>query len=309
MSEDGRKTTVIYLAGYGHSGTTLLDLIFNGHPDIVGVGSLGVYGTRDRRRRNRHKIFERVRQCCCGAAASDCPFWSQVLDGIDTSDGLEAYMSPLATLFNSNRYTYFNGKPLDEVSYLRTMEEVYRRIDRVSDAKVVFDSSQVPFRIGILARSSCIRLVVLHVVRNGEACIASMKKKDGRSFFRTLLAWIRRNIEIEIVKRRHPEVPYIFVRYEDFVADPPAELSRVLRAVDLKYSPEMLRFRSHVSHNFSGNGHRLNSDLPERIEADKTWRSRIALHEHFLFTAIGGWLNWIYDRRSRRAATTRERPA
>ena len=33
--------TIIYIAGIGHSGSTLLDVLLGSHPDICGVGEIG----------------------------------------------------------------------------------------------------------------------------------------------------------------------------------------------------------------------------------------------------------------------------
>lgn len=293
------KITVIYLAGYGKSGTTLLDLVFNGHPEIIGVGGLGSYRTLDRRKMNRDKA-RLDKACACGKMVSKCPFWQKVFENIDVQHGLQTYMKLSDFFLNKARYVYYNDNLVDIADYVSCNELIYANIARVSSKQTIFDSSRNPFRIELLARSQNIRLVLLHVLRNGEACISSNKKKRPRSFFRPLLGWLKANIVIEFFRYRYPEIPYIFLRYEDFTKNPEKELERVLAIIGLKFDPEMMRFRSHESHNFSGNLHRLDKNLSEKIMSVIPWRKRITWYEHWLFFLLGGWLNWIYVRRAAR---------
>ena len=61
--------TVIYIAGSGRSGSTLLERVLGGMPGAVNVGEL-------------IDLFRRTaplgERCGCGLAFPDCPFWSKV---------------------------------------------------------------------------------------------------------------------------------------------------------------------------------------------------------------------------------------
>jgi hypothetical protein len=294
-----KEITVIYLAGYGHSGTTLLDLVFNGHPRIFGAGGLASYRKLDRRRMNRDRAHL-DKPCACGVMVSKCPFWNQVFDNVEAEHGLGVFINPIDLLLNRERYVYYNNQPVDIDDYVSRNERLYENIVRVSGKSIIFDSSRIPNRIALLVRSKKLRLVMLHVMRNGEACISSDKKKRPRTFFRPLLGWMRHNLAVEVLKARYSEVPYVFLRYEDFCENPERELERVLRVVGLTYDPEMMRFRSHESHNFSGHLHKQDKTLPEKIVVDTSWHRRIKPIEHALFLALGEWMNRMYARRARR---------
>ena len=60
----------LYIAGTSFTGSTLLSFLLNLHPQIVGVGEMtGPFrGVEDRR----------GYPCSCGAALSECPFWTAV---------------------------------------------------------------------------------------------------------------------------------------------------------------------------------------------------------------------------------------
>ena len=64
-----KNITVLYIAGNGHSGSTLLDIIIGSSPDIFSAGEL-TFITRD-------SIFEEY--CSCGCLIKECPVWSKIV--------------------------------------------------------------------------------------------------------------------------------------------------------------------------------------------------------------------------------------
>ncbi len=303
MTADTIKTSVIFLAGYGKSGTTLLDLIFNGHKEIFGAGGLGAYKTLDPRKMNRH-IAQEDKPCTCGVMVSACPFWTKVFLPQQAKHGLGVFINPLSFLLNRKKYVHHDGTPVEEAEYIKENEDIYLAISRHSGKPYIFDSSRIPHRISFLAKSSKLDVTILHVVRNGAACLASDRKKRPNGFLRPMLGWLRANIEVEIIRRRHPKLKYIFLRYEDFVENPPRELTRILGTLGLQFSPDMLQFRTHESHNFSGNAHRNDPGQSEEIKFDNSWKKRISKPEIFVFNILAGWLNIAY---ARRATTDRKK--
>ena len=71
---------IIYIAGASHSGSTLLDMMLNAHPEIISVGEV--------LKLNRIKVAKTGRvkrtRCSCGSATLlQCEFWSRVNEWID----------------------------------------------------------------------------------------------------------------------------------------------------------------------------------------------------------------------------------
>src|SRR5262245_43457673 len=65
---------IIFIASLSHSGSTLLDLMLNAHPQVASAGELKQLSrcARFERRGRRHR-------CTCGAKSLwDCTFWSRV---------------------------------------------------------------------------------------------------------------------------------------------------------------------------------------------------------------------------------------
>ena len=48
------KQKILYIAGLGHSGSTILDLSLGSHPDITGLGE--IYTLLDSERRKNHYV-------------------------------------------------------------------------------------------------------------------------------------------------------------------------------------------------------------------------------------------------------------
>jgi hypothetical protein len=82
--------TYLYVAGRGHSGTTLLGSLLGNHPDICGVGELmylPLQCFRDHRTR-----WEGL--CGCGERPFNCEFWSPIIAYIEKESGCDLRNRP-----------------------------------------------------------------------------------------------------------------------------------------------------------------------------------------------------------------------
>src|SRR5262245_59290730 len=61
-------TKVVYIGGYGHSGSTLLEYLMAGSPSVLACGE--VASSLRKRVAN-----ESEKRCSCGRTASSCPVW------------------------------------------------------------------------------------------------------------------------------------------------------------------------------------------------------------------------------------------
>ena len=65
----GRAVPVLFIAGFGRSGSTLLDRLLGSTPGVHSGGELAAIWT--------HGLVD-DRLCSCGAPFSGCPFWRAV---------------------------------------------------------------------------------------------------------------------------------------------------------------------------------------------------------------------------------------
>jgi hypothetical protein len=69
-SDPSSNTRVLYLAGWGHSGSTLAESLLDQVPGLVGVGEIKFLWERG---------LLQNRRCSCGTPLRSCDFWVQVL--------------------------------------------------------------------------------------------------------------------------------------------------------------------------------------------------------------------------------------
>jgi Sulfotransferase family len=282
LDEGEERMRVLFILGSGHCGSTLLDLLLDGHSRIVGVGEMSGARPDDR--------------CTCGRAASACKFWRDAL-GQEPWVRHEPYRGKTAFLLGHGDYRVPSSHHIIDVdNYRQQVETAYRRILQSTGADLLVDSSKSPERAEILSQSKAVDPVVLHLVRDGRAVTWSfVRKYEPRLPY--LLRWAGTNMKVEVLRKRwQTRVRFLFMRYEDLVDDPQSQLTRLCEAVGLEYEPGMLAFRSSEHHQIGGNRIRLASDAD--IHADNAWRTDMPKWQRAFFDLCFGLLNFCYQRRS-----------
>ena len=74
-------TKLIYIGGYGHSGSTLLEYLMAGSPAVLACGEV-VSSICERDSKKKEKI------CSCGRAADMCPVWGDIAIDQSAADRL-----------------------------------------------------------------------------------------------------------------------------------------------------------------------------------------------------------------------------
>ena len=71
-------TKLVYIGGYGHSGSTLLEYLLAASPETVACGEVASV-LRDRDRKGN---------CTCGRSINECPVWGRPFASPCTLDGM-----------------------------------------------------------------------------------------------------------------------------------------------------------------------------------------------------------------------------
>lgn len=225
---------VLGIAGADRSGTTLLDSILGGYPDVFSAGELSYFWERG---------LVHGRLCGCGVPVNECPVWDAVcevawLDGIDwqvmaRSEQLLRSRRSFDPLIPGLRARYMEG--LAEVA--REVGPVYRAICEVTGAGVVVDSSKRPTWMHLLASIPDIDLRIVHMVRDPRAVAHSRRRfkrqvddnvergMTQHASANSAFFWDMWNLAIEMFER--PNVPILRLRYEDLMDDPVTNTERV----------------------------------------------------------------------------------
>ena len=193
--------TVLYIAGNGHSGSTLLDIILGSSPDIFSAGEL-TFITRD-------SIFEEY--CSCGCLIKECQVWSKIVNVWleKASITLENYKR-LRLRYERNKVTLITFKNVwfpsqDFEIYCNATYQLFKAIQQVTGKNIIIDSSKSPQRISILKKS--VNLQVIHICRNSKGVLNSAKKAYKKD--------IQSGIEKETYARRTSKVliEWVFVNF------------------------------------------------------------------------------------------------
>src|SRR6185312_16014039 len=237
-----------------HSGSTLLDLMLNAHPDVASVGELKQLGRFARLEKPNRRL-----RCTCGAdSLLTCEFWTKVSALTKAATG--------RTIGVLNVEDYQDKAQFDEDNVA-----LFEAIAAVSGKHYVVDSSKQVTRLALLLENPALDVYPVFLIRDPKGQICS-SQKTAASLLRLIGNYVRTNREIyDLVKHR----PHSVVRYEDLVRNPEQVLGALMRELGLSFDPRQLEWASQVRHNVGGNGMRRTSS--SELKLDEKWRDEFTL--------------------------------
>lgn len=255
-----KDISVIYIAGNGHSGSTLLDIILGASTDIFSAGELTKI--------TRNSIFEEY--CSCGQLIGECEVWSKVMKNWSEKSPitLEEYRR-LIQNFERNKATpivlfYKLNPSRDFKNYCEATHLLFEAIKKVTGKSVIVDSSKYPQRIAMLNKFA--KLKVIHLCRNAKGVLNSAKKSSKKDLrmgreadspvrrtSKTLLDWFFINLITEIFTLG---VPSIRLKYTKFIVN-----VQSIGEIHPKMDISTLNQKFFAEHMLAGNALRLKKDI------------------------------------------------
>ncbi len=290
------KLKVLYLAGSGRSGSTLIDVILGQVPGFSAIGEsrdLWEYGIRDNR------------PCGCGEPVRGCPIWQAVLEEMQLTEPFDGeQMSAWRERFARTKRLvpmllrgkkYVEGEDIS--TYLRVVESMFHAVARVTGSRVIVDGSKWQTYGFLLSNIESIDLYVLHLVRDPRACAFSWQRKKEidpgnylaiQSPLFTTSFWAVWNPAIRAMFKNNAK-RYMFMRYEDFVKAPRDKFGEILRFIGADQGTTPFVNEDSVSvgptHSIEGNIARFQSGEIQ-IKADSEWQEKISWGSKALVTAM-----------------------
>lgn len=305
---DGR-VPVVYIAGIGRSGTTLLNRVL-GRVDgwFAGGEVMHFFG----------RGLAAGELCACGRSVPRCRVWGRVgrrvrreadLDDPGAVDELRHRLTEGAAVgvpFLPWRPGGLEGR-LE--GYRDLLGHLYRAILRVTGSRVVVDSSKNASYARILAEVPGIRLRILHLVRDSRGVAHSLgqltrrpgARGDGDHLDRRgpavgSVLWSAANVLAEASRARADG--YVRLRYRDFVRTPAPALERLFSSwngvparLDAGGPPATIpglrddSVELGVQHLLAGNPMRSRTGRI-RLEEDLRWRRSMPRLSRGLVTAL-----------------------
>lgn len=313
------RTSLLFLAGAGRSGSTLLERMVAELPGVCPLGEVV-------------HLWERAlvedQRCGCGRRFSACPFWTAVGDrafgGWDNVDVAEVLR--LKRAVDRNRYVPWlalrrlgPGRREALRAYLDHYERIYAAATAVSGATVAIDSSKHVSLAFCLRWSRALDVRVVHMVRDSPGVAYSWSKSVARPEvvgrtdmmpvygpLHVAATWSWVNVALR--RLAGSGVRSLLVRYEDVVEDPRAALRLVASHSDLTLGDGALDFIGDgvltltASHTVAGNPMRFTSGRLD-VRRDDAWRTRMPPRSRRLVAA----LTWPVRRRLGYVGTARLR--
>jgi hypothetical protein len=294
---------VLYIAGIGRSGSTLLCRTLGSVAGFLGTGELMRFLGRG---------VISGDHCSCGAPVGECGFWSVVLRDLlqrepdldlerleHTRKRITEGWEFLRHMFLPNTHTALGR---DLVAYRRFLTALYRSIASVSQAPIIIDASKNLFFAMLLAETRGVRVTVLHLVRDSRGVAHSLGRKrerpgtnGRREYFRQQgpllgsILWNAAHVWSERIGKRTGRI--VRVRYEDFVANPTQTMNSLLLDLGaVEAEPRVTHIngasvRLGVDHLIASNPNRSQrGDIP--LREDAAWREEMTAGRRWLVTGL-----------------------
>lgn len=272
---------VIYIAGAGRSGSTILDRALGAIEGVESFNEMHVILKPD---------YVDRQLCSCGKERDECPFWKSVF-------------GTLSKTYDIDRMTHLSHKFESSGAFLKMMFGLYRGQDRQdlkdygefnhdlcqvlakeSGARVIVDSSKIPTRVIMLRKYAGLQVRVVHLVRHPRGVAASwLRSKQDPSLpdgtmtryplGRTVIVWAVKQVASEALRFW---APYKRLRYQDFAKNPRREVE-ILRDWVPELRGKATGFQTDFTvdlppfHSLSGNPDRFSSG-PTDIRIDEKWK-------------------------------------
>lgn len=294
---------LIYVAGYGRSGTTLLDIAIGQQGGVFAAGEVTALP--------RH-VWHNDEFCACREPVSDCEFWGPVVRR--WQEGRDDNAVPVfGNLLARTEYLFSPARFLSRFrtsNKFRSFEEqtgaLFAQIAQESGADIIVDSSKLPGRAASMMAIPGLEIYLVHVVRDGRGVAWSMmkpysvqveagiqKELKAKPLWFTAARWLMVNLATEILRLRLPRDRSIRVRYEDFVADPEATVKQIMALAGQEYvrpshGGEVMK----PQHQVAGSRHRMQDEI--RIKKDVGWKVKMPRAKQAMFSILAAPLLWRY---------------
>jgi hypothetical protein len=265
------KPRVLYVVGYGRSGSTVLGMALGQHPCIVNLGEISAL-----RRFVPGPTYRPPRACGCLQQLDQCPYWTGVARRLGSMERLARTDITVSPTMGWRRYAPWLPEPSDELPrWAEAAAALYGAALEEANAVVAVDTSKGAARAWWLWRSGAVDLKFIWLTRRLEDVVRS-QVRHGHSPLKAALSW--RLAQRQAAQIAHQvegagfRVPRI--SYERLTEQPRAVLSEILEHAGLPWHEDVLTPRpDHVI----GGDHAVKHGGRHTIEPSTGTRSRLPL--------------------------------
>jgi UDP-N-acetylglucosamine transferase subunit ALG13 len=319
LTPAGPRLRVLFIAGWGRSGSTLLARMLGQVPEVFAAGELRDIWLRG--------VIE-DRRCGCGEPFGTCETWRAIgeaaFGGWD-----ELNVGEVASLRRRLDRPWMIPRILgskltpeldaDVVRYVDRLSRLYGAIGAVTGAKLVVDSSKIATSALFLRQVPGMDLRALHLVRDPRGVVHSWQRRrergdesiEDRNGDRSMIRYGTAAAAARYVGYNMAAhglsalgVPSRFLRYEDLLVAPRTTLGRVLRLAGIDVPAKSLAFVDDGAvelapdHTVDGNPMRLQRGRVP-LRRDEAWTTEMAAARRTTVSALTAPLLTAYGYRLR----------
>ncbi len=290
---------ILFISGFGRSGSTLVSELLHLDEDFVNVGELRHFWKR---------VLRDNMLCGCGQAFTHCGFWSRIIDelrqrlggnfDVEKMVALQEEVDAIARLpsvvWPRLRSQEFQVK---HRRYCEILTQLIESISTVAPDKILVDASKTPMHGFLLHDTGFFEIRVLHFVRDARAVGYSWLRKKHRtevhwqktympqySSLKTAIWWGGANIFSEILGNRVGSV--LRLNYEDFCESPSETMSQIVRFAKDNPPEDMPPYplRKSSCCSIGGNPSKYGTELD--ISLDREWETAMGRRDFWTITPL-----------------------
>ena len=199
------KVKLLYIAGTGRNGSTLLERLLNQVPGIFAAGELG-----------RIKRYNKKEMCFCGQTFKECAVWQPIVEEVNSKINHTHFTQADSKYHKLSGWAFWKLRtlqkrhqlPEDLQAYIRDLEVWYQAIAHHQHCQVITDSTiDLPYGY-YLSLIPSIDFYVLHLVRDPRGVAYSWHRQKflsssetswtpQRQHWQTAVSWNKRNLFIQ----------------------------------------------------------------------------------------------------------------
>jgi hypothetical protein len=293
------KVKVLYIAGAGRSGSTILCNMLGEINNIFSAGEM-------------YEIWRALvnnRLCGCATSLLDCKFWGPVLlklfndYPLETPESLLRMRDSLARTRYSPAWIFSPHQMVaskDGQLYSQILGRLYSDIVEASHCNLIIDSSKVSTYGKLLSLIPKIDLYTLHLTRDARAVAFSRARRKPKatpqgtvyikqfSPLHSAIGWLAHNLLTEILLTS-TKSHYLRLQYEKFIAQPTETLSQIMSFVNQGHfeqptiTNQIVKINKH--HTVGGNPDRFKTGGVQ-LRTDDEWITKMRASDKITVTSL-----------------------
>lgn len=273
---------IAFIAGMGHSGSTLLNILLGQFRQTISVGEIDkIINPVTREIYLNRYIYQEKYPCSCGEPPRRCPYWSVFIESLlNNYDKRYSWHYLKAVEIAKDRFqsAYF----IDASKNIHALRRVYAAVAEGGENTELF---------------------VLHLVKDARnRAYSDIRSTRLNSILKSYKKWVVQNNAFEKYITEQ-NLPSLNIGYEELAISTSRVLADILAFLGIPGEDALKQMKPSESHILFGNNMRLNDRKSTTVEYDYGWLTSLKIP--FLYSLYPGLhrknIKWCYTHLNKHA--------